>query len=840
MIPIRKYLKLSALIAFGAFLLTSCGQDADLSWETQESVYLRFNTSADPILTTRAAGSVDDSVAESTSIKDLNVFIWNDLFSYHKYYTSVSVATMQIIAGNYHIVAIGNAGKDLGNADVSTLHTTTLAQLGIDTYNNAVMTYMGELSTNAGTNINLPLKRTYAYVAFNFSIASSFPDCTLLSYRLHNVPSTTTLATPASGEYTNAALCTGTTAYYSLNGTTASDKTYIFENCQPDVPSITTEKARTKDNAPAAATYMELNCSHTDGRLFTLRLYLGNGSPSSFTLKRNTRTLYNITIYSEMDARVTSTEATYYPISQQIIPAGGGNDYYDLGTVSYTATDAAELSEACFPTLNVGTLLESKGGQLQAFKNGAWENIRSSDVLMIPTGNISGTTATMKYRAYIPTSYLSTASTIQQHMDAKYKVDENQYQTLASVDATTRFGYKATLRCSSPNASFTLSAANPESGWTDTSDPEKNICIETAASNRFAKYVVYSTEAHIKNFVGVYDDETGAAVGQVIAPTKTSITGIFPVDKTGSYTIRFETAAITTSETNQNQTYMLNRNTITVQDTESHPTLNITLECTEGDGVFLRNATFDSTEKTWSGSEETHRMVYRQTTAAGKVQLPVVFVPLKSGTISYTITVSDDTGSILATKTVTNTISKTDCTWNADLIIDPDSYKTYSGSTRRGAYYEDINICLRISTTNPLDYVGTGFEVNAPVAFRFVAGLTGRSYGQYPPNPPSRPAVGGAAGGTLLETTLTLNFKNKEQKIRIYPIKGGWGDKYANHGSWCRDFIIYEDEQYESYDWEVYISDGIDFNGEKVEIQLLNDPQINLTVKTYLTTGAVI
>lgn len=153
MISIKKYLKLSVLIAFGAFL-TSCEQDTNLSLEIQESVYLRFNTTPDPILTTRATGSVDDSVAESTTIKDLNVFIWNNLFSYHKYYTSVSVATMQIIAGNYHIVAIGNAGKDLGNADVSTLHTTTLAQLDIDTYNNAVMTYMGELSTTAGTNIS--------------------------------------------------------------------------------------------------------------------------------------------------------------------------------------------------------------------------------------------------------------------------------------------------------------------------------------------------------------------------------------------------------------------------------------------------------------------------------------------------------------------------------------------------------------------------------------------------------------------------------------------------------------------------------------------------------------
>ena len=839
MISIKKYLKLSVLIAFGAFL-TSCEQDTNLSLEIQESVYLRFNTTPDPILTTRATGSVDDSVAESTTIKDLNVFIWNNLFSYHKYYTSVSVATMQIIAGNYHIVAIGNAGKDLGNADVSTLHTTTLAQLDIDTYNNAVMTYMGELSTTAGTNINLPLKRTYAYVAFNFSIASSFPDCTLLSYRLHNVPSTTTLATPASGEYTNAALCTGTTAYYSLNGTTASDQTYIFENCQPDVPFITTEKDRTKDNAPAAATYMELNCSHTDGRLFTLRLYLGNGSPSSFTLKRNTRTLYNITIYSEMDARVTSTEATYYPISQQIIPAGGGNGYYDLGTVSYTATDATELAEACFPTLNVGTLLESKGGQLQAFKNGTWENIRSSDALMIPTGNISGTTATMKYRAYIPTAYLSTASTIQQHMDAKYMVAENQYQTLASVDATTRFGYKATVRCSSPKASFTLSATNPQAGWIDASDPEKNICIETAASNRSVRYVINSTEAVIKNFAGVYDDETGTAVGQVTASTKTSITGIFPVNKTGSYTIRFETAAITTSETNQNQTYMLNRNTITVQDTESHPVLNIALECKEGDGIFLRNATFDSTEKTWSGSEETHRMVYRQTTAAGKVQLPIVFVPLKSGTLPYTITVSDDTGSILVTKTVTNTISTTDCTWNADLMIDPDSYKTYSESKQCGAYYEDINICLRIRTKTPLDYVGAGFEINAPVAFRFLTGLSGSAFGHYPPNPPARPIVGGAEGGILLETTLTLNFKNKEQKIRIYPIKGGWGNTYVGSSSWCRDLTIYEEEQYEDYDWKVYISNGVDFKGQKVEIQLLNEPQINLTINKTLTDGAVI
>ena len=455
---------------------------------------------------------------------------------------------------------------------------------------------------------------------------------------------------------------------------------------------------------------------------------------------------------------------------------------------------------------------------------------------MIPTGNISGTTATMKYRAYIPTAYLSTASTIQQHMDAKYMVAENQYQTLASVDATTRFGYKATVRCSSPKASFTLSATNPQAGWIDASDPEKNICIETAASNRSVRYVINSTEAVIKNFAGVYDDETGTAVGQVTASTKTSIVGIFPVHKTGSYTIRFETAAITTSETNQNQTYMLNRNTITVQDTESHPALNIALECKEGDGIFLRNATFDSTEKAWSGSEETHRMVYRQTTTAGKVQLPVVFVPLKSGTLPYTITVSDDTGSILATKTVTNAISKTDCTWNADLIIDPDCYITYEG-IRRGSYYKDINLCLRIRTSTPLDYVGSGFEITAPIAFDFITGLNGYTWGHYPPNPLELPLINGLV--TPLETTLTLKFKNNEQKIRVYPIPGGWGDRFTGHGFFHREYVVYEDEQYEDYDWTVTISDGIDFRGTSLDILLLDDPQIDLTIKKLLTNGAV-
>lgn len=58
--------------------------------------------------------------------------------------------------------------------------------------------------------------------------------------------------------------------------------------------------------------------------------------------------------------------------------------------------------------------------------------------------------------------------------------------------------------------------------------------------------------------------------------------------------------------------------------------------------------------------------------------------------------------------------------------------------------------------------------------------------------------------------------------------------------SWCRDLTIYEEEQYEDYDWKVYISNGVDFKGQKVEIQLLNEPQINLTINKTLTDGAVI
>ena len=185
---------------------------------------------------------------------------------------------------------------------------------------------------------------------------------------------------------------------------------------------------------------------------------------------------------------------------------------------------------------------------------------------------------------------------------------------------------------------------------------------------------------------------------------------------------------------------------------------------------------------------------------------------------------------------MTNAISKTDCTWNADLIIDPDCYITYEG-IRRGSYYKDINLCLRIRTSTPLDYVGSGFEITAPIAFDFITGLNGYTWGHYPPNPLELPLINGLV--TPLETTLTLKFKNNEQKIRVYPIPGGWGDRFTGHGFFHREYVVYEDEQYEDYDWTVTISDGIDFRGTSLDILLLDDPQIDLTIKKLLTNGAV-
>lgn len=825
--------KYSILIAFTGVLSTSCLQEADIGMSNQDNIQVQFSISTSPIVQTRAIGSVDNNAAENTAVSNLNLYIWNDLFSYNKYVTSPSTFVMNMLPGHYKIVAIANAGRDLGEIDTSTLSAATLADLGINAYDNSIMTYVDEINIVQGASPIIALQRTFAYVAFNFTIANTFKDFSLESYRLFDVPSTPTIAAPLSGQYTDAALCTSVTEYYALGGgTTANDKTYIFENCRPDVPSITDEKARTRDTAPAGATYMELYCRHTNGRLFTFRFYLGSGSPSSFSVKRNSRTQYNITIYSEVDARITSAEAAYIPIERQIALAGTGAGFYDLGTANYTATDPRELSDRCMPILGVETQLESKSGYLQVLVGDTWVNYTPGTMKTIPAANTSGTTAALRYRAYVPSTFLAAYSRIPQHLKAMYQIAKDQQLELATADTETRFAYKATLRSSSSGTTVTLTAENAASAWTDTSDPEKNICIETAAANKNAKYVVQGSAALIKNFTGLYDDETGVAVGSVTSKTTTSVAGTFPVTKTASYTLRFTTATITSAETNQNQTYMLNKNTITVQDAELRPTLNVTLQCNDGDGIFLRNATFNTTERAWTGTEEAARLVYTQAATAGKVTVPAVFVPLKSGSISYTITVSDSKGAVLAAKTVTNTITKKRRIINVEiggLKVSP-YYYSYADDEGEGWGYSTYRFGISISSFHDLDYVGKGTLFTIPITFdfRYDINTGGSEYNTYPPDYNYGTVDIACKTITDLQTTQTIIFKNNSQIIEIFPTNS-WGAGYLDASSYSYS-MEWLDKMTGRYNWGYKCSGGIEASATSSEIILPADLQLDLAI----------
>lgn len=84
-------------------------------------------------------------------------------------------------------------------------------------------------------------------------------------------------------------------AKVAVNATSASAEFYMFENRRGVVSSITNQKDKSTANAPAHATYAEIN--GTVGSVTaTWKVYLGANNTSNFNIKRNCSYTYNITL----------------------------------------------------------------------------------------------------------------------------------------------------------------------------------------------------------------------------------------------------------------------------------------------------------------------------------------------------------------------------------------------------------------------------------------------------------------------------------------------------------------------------------------------------------------
>ena len=250
--------------------------------------------------------------ADEEAIRDINLYLFgrSNGQSLH-FYSRSALVRFECLPGEYDLYVAANLGADLGERSVQQLRTYTIkwqeeyATLPMS----AVMTVAiaPDKENNTVTLPPLSVRRTVAKIAYNIRVADKVPDLELRSVRLCSVPGHTMLFTPATApstsekDFTDAPLVElSDAARHSYSGVQ-----YLFENPQGTVPSITDQRDKNADNAPACASYLMIRATR-GSRILDYRVYLGENNTTDFNVGRNTAQTLDITISgdNEVDTRV--------------------------------------------------------------------------------------------------------------------------------------------------------------------------------------------------------------------------------------------------------------------------------------------------------------------------------------------------------------------------------------------------------------------------------------------------------------------------------------------------------------------------------------------------------
>ena len=290
-------------------LLCSCSREVTMPVDSAASerpvtAELRITTEDMLRLATRAT--------DEEAIRDINLYLFgrSNGQSLH-FYSRSALVRFECLPGEYDLYVAANLGADLGERSVQQLRTYTIkwqeeyATLPMS----AVMTVAiaPDKENNTVTLPPLSVRRTVAKIAYNIRVADKVPDLELRSVRLCSVPGHTTPFTPASTpstsekDFTDAPLVElPDAARRSCSGVQ-----YLFENPQGTVSSITDQRDKNADNAPACASYLMIRAARGNRTLY-YRVYLGRNNTTDFNVGRNTSHTLDITISgdNEVDTRV--------------------------------------------------------------------------------------------------------------------------------------------------------------------------------------------------------------------------------------------------------------------------------------------------------------------------------------------------------------------------------------------------------------------------------------------------------------------------------------------------------------------------------------------------------
>ena len=279
-------------------ILCSCIYEDEADCCRPMKVRVEMAVRPDPMMTVTR---VDEA-----TIRDLNFYLYNDNgeIVLHCYQTSATLR-FECLPGSYRMRIVANMGRDTGDSPA----WENLAVTHADDYDTLPMSYEGDvtITSSSGGILTLPaveVQRCVAKVSYNISVKPA--DIELRSVQLLSVPRSVSvfdMAAAPSDDSDDYMEC----PEVKLSGQQAAGNSYLLPNRQGTVSSITDQRQKNPENAPANASYLLIRAVR-GAKVLAYYVYLGGNNTSDFNVRANCHYRLNISILgdNEVDTRISS------------------------------------------------------------------------------------------------------------------------------------------------------------------------------------------------------------------------------------------------------------------------------------------------------------------------------------------------------------------------------------------------------------------------------------------------------------------------------------------------------------------------------------------------------
>ena len=246
---------------------------------------------------------------DEQTVRDVNLFLYDPrgVLPDRHFYVESGTVECSVLPGSYEAYAVANVHRDMGTMTREQLHAVQLPS--VTKY--VMLPMSGHTTLTVEDRMSAPVitvRRTVAKIVCNISIDPAVVYALKLqSVQIMNAAATTKLfeAEQAADKFVTMA----STEIGVSEGRKATRTFYLLENCQGDVPSITTQQQKCAENAPQGATFVRIKAQQ-EGLQLTYDVYLGENNTSNFDVRRNSVQTLDICIKgdNEVDARIHSFE----------------------------------------------------------------------------------------------------------------------------------------------------------------------------------------------------------------------------------------------------------------------------------------------------------------------------------------------------------------------------------------------------------------------------------------------------------------------------------------------------------------------------------------------------